>query len=271
MASGSVALSGSKNAADPEVKVGSIVLMGGTIEQTLAARLQPSPEVPYMQLHVKPPIVIESTSPAANTARLRWSTGDAHATGRARTVAVRGRGRGEGGGHDGARGADRRVVGVGSAHGVSIQNTDGRRLGASFGVDWDGIKDRRRVCRDAGSAQNGRLAVRKCCDRERPRRAVIGAARSQHERTCNRRAKTSGANTDSEAEDGAARLCRRNRRMRCRRARQGRSVGDLTIRCRGGHRACNRRTHGRWTEQAMPTHGRARWPRVGAAKNESTA
>ena len=68
MASGSVALSGSKGGLDPETKVGSIVLMGGTIEQTLAAGEQPSPEAPYMQLHVKPPIVIESTSPAANKA-----------------------------------------------------------------------------------------------------------------------------------------------------------------------------------------------------------
>ncbi len=106
MASGSVALSGSMNAADPEVKVGSIVLMGGTIEQVLAVRAQPTPIVTDVakQLQVKPPIVIESTSPAANNARLRRSTREAHATGRAPTVAVRGRGRGEqcGAGRDGA-------------------------------------------------------------------------------------------------------------------------------------------------------------------------
>ena len=136
MASGSVALSGAMGGVDPETKVGSIVLIGGAIEQPLKAGEQPTPEAPYMQLHVKPPIVIESTSPAANNARLRWSTGEAHATGRAPTVAVRGRGRAEGcgGGRDGAGGADRRVVGVGSAHGISIQSTVGRRLGASFGV-----------------------------------------------------------------------------------------------------------------------------------------
>jgi hypothetical protein len=136
MASGSVALSGAMGMLDPEVKVGSIVLVGGTIEQKLTAGLQPSPEVPYMQLHVKPPIVIESTSPAANQARLRRSTGEAQATGRAPTVAVRGRGRGKGcgGGSDGAGGADRRVVGVGSTRGIPIQNTVRRRLGAAFGV-----------------------------------------------------------------------------------------------------------------------------------------
>jgi hypothetical protein len=138
MASGSVALSGAMGEVDPELKVGSIVILGGTIEQTLEVRAQPSPEAPYMQLHVKPPIAIESTSPAANTARVHSSTGEAHATGRASTVAVRGRGRGRGegcgAGRDSAGGADRRVVGVGSAHGVSIQNTDGRRLGASFGA-----------------------------------------------------------------------------------------------------------------------------------------
>ncbi len=70
MASGSVALSGAMGGVDPEMKVGSIVLVGATIEQTLAAGLQPTPTAPYMQLHVKPPIVIESTSPAANQARL---------------------------------------------------------------------------------------------------------------------------------------------------------------------------------------------------------
>jgi hypothetical protein len=37
MASGSVALSGAMNAADPEVKVGSIALIGVTIEQALWA------------------------------------------------------------------------------------------------------------------------------------------------------------------------------------------------------------------------------------------
>jgi hypothetical protein len=144
-----------------------------------------------MQFHVKPPIVIESTSPATNQACLRWTTGEAHATARAPTVAVRGRGCGEGrgGGRDGAGGADRRVVGVGSAHGISIQNSVGRRLGASFGIGgWDGKFVWIRIHRNAGSAQRGRPAVRKSCDRERPRRAVIGAARSQHEWTCNRRA-----------------------------------------------------------------------------------
>ncbi len=70
MASGSVALSGAMGGVDPELKVGSIVLMGGAIEQALRAGVQPTPEAPYMQLHVKPPIVIESTSPTANTARL---------------------------------------------------------------------------------------------------------------------------------------------------------------------------------------------------------
>jgi hypothetical protein len=139
MASGSVALSGAMGEVDPEMKVGSIVLMGGLIEQTLAVRVQPSPDKIDVakQLHVKPPIAIESTSPtAANTACLRWSIGEANATGRAPTVAVRGCGRGEGcgAGRDGAGGADRRKVGVGSTPGVSIQNTDGRRLGASFGV-----------------------------------------------------------------------------------------------------------------------------------------
>jgi hypothetical protein len=67
MASGSVALSGAMGGVDPETKVWSIVLIGGTIEQMLWVGAQPSPPVPYMQLHVKPPIVIESTSPAANT------------------------------------------------------------------------------------------------------------------------------------------------------------------------------------------------------------
>jgi hypothetical protein len=67
MASGSVALSGAMGVVDSETKFGSIVLMGGAIEQALAAGAQPSPEAPYMQLHVKPPMVIESTLPAANT------------------------------------------------------------------------------------------------------------------------------------------------------------------------------------------------------------
>ena len=73
MASGSVALSGAMGGVEPEMKVGSIVLIGGTIEQTLTSGAHPSPGVNDVakQLHVKPPIVIESTSPAANTARLR--------------------------------------------------------------------------------------------------------------------------------------------------------------------------------------------------------
>jgi hypothetical protein len=72
MASGSVALSGAMGGVDPEMKVGSIVLIGGTIEQALAAGAHPSPDcIVAKQLHVKPPTVIESTSPAANTARLR--------------------------------------------------------------------------------------------------------------------------------------------------------------------------------------------------------
>ena len=68
MASGSVALSGAMGELNPEVKVGSIVLIGGTIEQALEVRAQPSPIGTDVakQLHVKPPIVIESTSPAAN-------------------------------------------------------------------------------------------------------------------------------------------------------------------------------------------------------------
>ena len=73
MASGSVALSGAMGVVDPEMKVGSIVLIGGTIEQALETGAQPSPAVDDVakQLHVKPPIVIESTSPAANQPRLR--------------------------------------------------------------------------------------------------------------------------------------------------------------------------------------------------------
>ena len=67
MASGSVALSGAMGGVDPALKVGSIVLMGGAIEQAMMAEEQPTPAVPYKQLHVKSPIVIESTSPAANT------------------------------------------------------------------------------------------------------------------------------------------------------------------------------------------------------------
>jgi hypothetical protein len=136
MASGSVALSGAMGGVDPEMKVGSIVLMGGAIEQAKLVGMQPDAADVAKQLHVKPPIVIESTSPAANKgtpAVVHWRSAS---DGRAPTVAVRGRGRGKGcgGGRDGAGGADRRVVGVGSAHGVSIQKNVGRRLGASFGV-----------------------------------------------------------------------------------------------------------------------------------------
>ncbi len=65
MASGSVALSGAMGGLDP--KVGSIVLMGGAIEQAKLVGMQPDATDVAKQLHVKPPIVIESTSPAANT------------------------------------------------------------------------------------------------------------------------------------------------------------------------------------------------------------
>ena len=68
MASGSVALSGAMGGVDPEMKVGSIVLMGGTIEQATLVGMQPDAADVAKQLHVKPPIVIESTSPAANKA-----------------------------------------------------------------------------------------------------------------------------------------------------------------------------------------------------------
>ncbi len=66
MASGSVALSGAMGGVDPALKVGSIVLMGGAIEQAKLVGMQPDAADVAKQLHVKLPIVIESTSPAAN-------------------------------------------------------------------------------------------------------------------------------------------------------------------------------------------------------------